>query len=59
MGFNRLSKPLDNKKLRKAINFAIDKKFIVSEIHRDQFHLAKGILPPGMPGYDPEKKLSL
>ena len=52
-GLNPLSKPLDSKKLRKAINFAIDKKFIVSQIHRDQFHLATGILPPGMPGYDP------
>jgi len=52
-GFNPLSKPLDNKKLRKAINLAINKKFIVSQIHRDQFHLATGILPPGMPGYDP------
>jgi peptide/nickel transport system substrate-binding protein/oligopeptide transport system substrate-binding protein len=48
-----LSKPLDSKKLRKAVNFAIDKRFIVSQIHKDQFHLAKGILPPGMPGYDP------
>jgi peptide/nickel transport system substrate-binding protein/oligopeptide transport system substrate-binding protein len=52
-GLNPLSKPLDSKKLRKAINFAIDKKFIVSQIHGDQFHLATGILPPGMPGYDP------
>jgi len=52
-GLNSLSKPLQNKKLRKAINFAIDKKFIVSQIHMDQFHLAKGILPSGMPGYDP------
>jgi peptide/nickel transport system substrate-binding protein/oligopeptide transport system substrate-binding protein len=54
-GFNLLLKPLDEKKLRKAINFAIDKEAIISEIHRDQFHLAKGILPPGMPGYDPLK----
>jgi len=52
-GFNLLSKPLDSKKLRKAINVAIDKKFIVSQIHKDQFQLATGILPPGMPGYDP------
>ena len=56
-GFNLISKPLDNKNLRKAINFAIDKKSIVSGIHKEQFHLAKGILPPGMPGYDPIKKL--
>jgi oligopeptide transport system substrate-binding protein len=54
-GLNLLSKPLDDKKIRKAINFAIDKKFIVSQIHKNQFHLAKGILPPGMPGYDPMK----
>jgi peptide/nickel transport system substrate-binding protein/oligopeptide transport system substrate-binding protein len=56
-GLNPLSKPLDKKKLRKAINFAIDKKFIVSQIHRDKFHLATGILPPGMPGYDPMRNL--
>jgi oligopeptide transport system substrate-binding protein len=54
-GLNSLSKPLDDKKIRKAINFAIDKKLIVSQIHKNQFHLAKGILPPGMPGYDPTK----
>ena len=54
-GFNLLSKPLDNKNLRKAINYAIDKESIVSKIHKNQFYLAKGILPPGMPGYDPSK----
>ncbi len=54
-GLNSLSKPLDNKILRKAINFAIDKKFIVSQIHKNQFRLANGILPPGMPGYDPRE----
>jgi peptide/nickel transport system substrate-binding protein/oligopeptide transport system substrate-binding protein len=56
-GFNGLSKPLDNKNLRKAINFGIDKAFIISEIHRNQFNLARGILPPGMPGYDPQRDL--
>ena len=54
-GLNALSKPLDNKKLRKAINFAINKKSIISEIHKNQFNLANGILPPGMPGYNPTK----
>jgi oligopeptide transport system substrate-binding protein len=52
-GLNLSSKPLDNKNLRKTINFAIDKKFIISELHKNQFNLAKGILPPGTPGYDP------
>jgi len=55
-GFNLLSKPLDDKKLRKAINLAIDRKFINSELHKNQFNLAKGILPPGMPGYDPKRE---
>jgi oligopeptide transport system substrate-binding protein len=54
-GFNLSSRPLNNKNLRKAISFAVDKKVILSEIHKNQFHLAKGILPPGMPGYDPTK----
>jgi len=54
-GFNSLSKPLSNKELRKAINSVIDKKYIISKIHKNQFSLAKGILPPGMPGYDPQK----
>jgi peptide/nickel transport system substrate-binding protein/oligopeptide transport system substrate-binding protein len=54
-GLNISSKPLDNKNLRKAINFAIDKKSIISEIHKNQFNLTKSILPPGMPGYDPMK----
>ena len=55
-GFNLRTKPLDDKRLRKAVNFAIDKKSIVSEIHKNQFNLAKGILPPGMPGYDPKRE---
>jgi peptide/nickel transport system substrate-binding protein/oligopeptide transport system substrate-binding protein len=54
-GLNLLSKPLGDKKVRKAINFAVDRKFIVSQIHKNQFHVAKGVLPPGMPGYDPMK----
>ncbi len=54
-GFNSLAKPVDNRKLRGAINFAVDKKLILAEIHKNQFNLAKGILPPGMPGYDPKR----
>jgi peptide/nickel transport system substrate-binding protein/oligopeptide transport system substrate-binding protein len=54
-GLNSMLKPLDNKNLRKAINFGINKKAILSEIHKNQFHLSKGILPLGMPGFDPEK----
>jgi peptide/nickel transport system substrate-binding protein/oligopeptide transport system substrate-binding protein len=54
-GLNPAYKPLENKAFRKALNFAINKAYIVSEIHKNQFHLARGILPPGMPGYDPQR----
>ena len=56
-GLNSLSKPLNNKELRKAMNFAVDKKSIVSEVHKNQFNLAKSILPPGMPGHDPKREV--
>lgn len=54
-GFNLAFKPLSHLNFRKAINAAIDKGAIISEIHKNQFQLAKSILPPGMPGYDPRK----
>ena len=56
-GLNSKAKPLDSKNVRKAINLAIDKRRIISEIHKNQFNLAKGILPPGMPGHDPKKEM--
>ncbi len=55
-GFHLATKPLNDKKLRKALNLAIDKKFIISELHKNQFNLGRGILPPGMPGYDPKRE---
>jgi peptide/nickel transport system substrate-binding protein/oligopeptide transport system substrate-binding protein len=54
-GLNTALNPLENKNLRRAINFATDKKFIISELHKNQFNLAKNILPPGMPGHDPKR----
>ncbi len=54
IGFN-LSKPpfKDNKYLRQAINCAIDKEKICRAIKEGVGSPAKGILPPGIPGYDP------
>jgi len=53
-GFNLRLKPLDDKNVRKAMNFAVNKNSIVSNIHKNHFHLARSILPPGMPGYNPQ-----
>jgi peptide/nickel transport system substrate-binding protein/oligopeptide transport system substrate-binding protein len=46
--------PLGNLKVRQAINYAIDRHTINSTIRNNRFVQARGILPPGMPGYNPE-----
>jgi oligopeptide transport system substrate-binding protein len=53
-GFNLQSSPLDQLKIRQAFNYAIDKVRLNRETRGERFVLAQGILPPGMPGYNPE-----
>ena len=55
-GMNCLNKALKEKKVRQALNYAIDKERIVREVYQNQFLLAATILPPGMPGYFPENR---
>ena len=43
--------PFDNVNVRRAVNHAIDRKRIVSLIS-DRGILARGVLPPGMPGFN-------
>lgn len=45
--------PFDNVKVRKAVNHAIDKDRIITLIS-DRGIPATGVLPPGMPGYNPD-----
>ena len=51
LGFNLQKKPFDNIKVRKAFNYAIDKKAIVNLVMNNRVKIARGILPPGMLGY--------
>jgi len=44
----------DNRKLRQALNHAIDKEAIARVIMEDSVVPARGVLPPGMPGHNPE-----
>ncbi|HLE42711.1 MAG TPA: ABC transporter substrate-binding protein [Methylomirabilota bacterium] len=44
----------DNKKLRQAVNHAIDKEAIANVILEGSVVPARGVLPPGMPGHNPE-----
>lgn len=56
IGFNTQKPPFDNRKVRQAFNYAINKEAIVREIRNGNANVASGILPPGMPGYDPAIK---
>ncbi len=56
VGMNSTMKPLDDPKVRRALNHAVDTKTIVRTITRRGSIPAKGILPPGIPGFDPRFK---
>jgi ABC-type transport system substrate-binding protein len=47
---------LRNLKLRKALGAAIDRQRIATEVYRGQFEPVTTLLPPGMPGYQPQGK---
>jgi peptide/nickel transport system substrate-binding protein/oligopeptide transport system substrate-binding protein len=52
-GMEVKTKPFDNKMIRQAINFAIDKEQIDQEAFQGMDHLTDRILPVGMPGSSP------
>ena len=52
IGLNVNEPPLDDVKVRRALNFAIDKQEIASIVLGDLVKPADGILPPNFPGYD-------
>ncbi len=51
--FNTNKPPFDDVKFRQALNHAVDKEFINSEIFSGLLEPAGGILPPGFPGHNP------
>jgi peptide/nickel transport system substrate-binding protein/oligopeptide transport system substrate-binding protein len=53
LGFNTQLEPFTNPKVRQAFNYAINKDAIVRQIRKRGSIVAQGILPPGMPGYNP------
>ena len=55
IGLNTQKAPFTDRKVRQAFNYAINRKAIVQEIRKGVESIpAQGILPPGMPGYDPD-----
>ena len=48
--------PFDDVRVRQAFNYAIDRERIARSIMGDGVILARGVLPPGFPGYNPDLK---
>lgn len=47
-------KPFDDVRVRRAINYAVNRKAINELVMNNVFIEGKGVLPPGMPGYNPD-----
>lgn len=56
LAFNVNQPPFDDPKVRQAFIMAVDRAKIVKVVLQGAVEEAKGILPPGMPGYDPNIK---
>lgn len=54
IGFNVNRAPFDDVKFRQALNLAVDKELISSQVFADLLEPAYGIIPPEFPGYNPD-----
>ncbi|HSF31882.1 MAG TPA: ABC transporter substrate-binding protein [Candidatus Tectomicrobia bacterium] len=54
IGFNTQVKPFDDRRVRQAFNYAVNRQAIVQAITKMGSIPATGALPPGMAGHDPD-----
>src|SRR2546426_5742770 len=53
MGMNTTKPPLNDVRVRQAINFAIDKATTVRTVWQDRAFVATGVFPPSLAAFDP------
>ena len=54
IGLNVNEPPLDDPKVRQALNLAFDRQAIATTVYDDLVNPAKSIIPPGFPSYNPD-----
>jgi len=52
-GLNTRVKPFNDRRVRQALIYAIDRETLIQEAHLGRYALARGILPPGTLGFNP------
>jgi oligopeptide transport system substrate-binding protein len=53
-GFQTMQGPLNNRFVRQAINYAVDREANARDINKNRYKPGQGFLPPGTYGYDPQ-----
>ncbi|MDR1875865.1 MAG: ABC transporter substrate-binding protein [Synergistaceae bacterium] len=53
-GMLTTAKPFDDVRVRQAFNYAINREAINELVLNGTFIIGRGVLPPGMPGYNPD-----
>lgn len=53
-GMNTQIPPLNDRRVRQALNYAVDQEALVTHIWEGRFPVANGIIPPGTIGFNPK-----
>ncbi len=53
-GLNTRVKPLDDRRVRQALNYAVNQEQLVQTVYLGRYTPASGILPPGTLGFNPK-----
>lgn len=55
-GMNQTKPPFDDIKVRQALNYAVNREGINNLVLNGRYTIAKGVLPPAMPAYNPDMR---